>query len=70
MIYYKPGKISIDVPGLAKVIIDVLVRHYGLLDSIVFDQASLFTLKFWSFLCYFVRIKRWLFIFLDPQTDC
>ena len=34
-VHYKPVKITIDAPGLAEVIIDVIVYHHGLLDSIV-----------------------------------
>ena len=43
MIYYKPVKITIDAPGLTKVIIDVVVRHHGLPDSIITDRGSPFT---------------------------
>ena len=46
MIHYKPVKITINAPGLAKVIIDVVVCHHGLPDSIVTDKSSLFTSKF------------------------
>ena len=35
MVHYKLVKITLDAPGLAKVIIDVVVRHHRLLDSIV-----------------------------------
>lgn len=37
MIYYKPVKITIDVPGLVEVIINMVVRYYWVLDSIVTD---------------------------------
>ena len=57
MVHYKPIKVTIDAPGLVKVILDVIVRHHGLLDSIVTDRDSLFTLKFWSSLCYFFGVK-------------
>ncbi len=46
MVYYKPVKVTIDVPGLAEVIIEAVVRHHGLLDSIVSDCGSVFTSKF------------------------
>ena len=39
-------------------IINMVVRHHGLLDLIVTNQGSLFTSKFWSSLCYFFGIKR------------
>ena len=46
MVYYKPVKIIIDTPGLAEVIIDVVMRHHGLSDSIVTKQGSFFISKF------------------------
>ena len=58
MVHYEPVKITLDAAGLAKVIIDVVVCHHGLPDSIVTDRGSLFTLKFWSLLCYFLSIKQ------------
>ena len=35
MVYHEPVKVTIDASGLAEVIIDVVVRHNGLPDSIV-----------------------------------
>ena len=46
MVHYEPVKVSIDAPGLAEVIIDVVVRHHSLPDSIVTDKGSFFTSKF------------------------
>ena len=69
IVYYKPVKITIDAPGLAEVIIDIVVHHHGLLDSIMTDKGSLFTLKFWSLLCYFCGIKRRISIAFHPQID-
>ncbi len=37
MVYYIPVKVTIDAPGLAEVVIDVVVRHYGVPESIVTD---------------------------------
>ena len=37
MIYYEPLKVRIDVPGQAKVIIDVIVYHHKVLELIVTD---------------------------------
>ncbi len=37
MVHYEPVKVTIDAPGLAEVIIDVVVRHYGVPESIVTD---------------------------------
>ena len=69
MVHYEPVKVTINAPGLAEVILDVVVRHHGLPDSIVSDKGSLFTLKFWSSLCYFLGIKRGLLTAFHPQTD-
>ncbi len=37
MVHYEPVKITIDVPSLAEVIIDVILRHHGVPESIVTD---------------------------------
>ena len=67
--HYEPVKVTIDTPGLAEVIIDIVVRHHGLPDSIVTDKSSLFISKFWSSLCYFFKVKRRLSTTFHPQTD-
>ncbi len=69
MVHYEPVKATIDVSDLAKVIINVIVRHHGVLESIVMDWGLLFTSKFWSLLCYFLRIKKKLSTAFQPQTD-
>ena len=58
MIYYKPMKITIDIPGLLEVMIDIVVRHHDLPDSIIMDPDSLFMSKFLFLLCYFLGIKK------------
>ena len=37
IIYYEPVRVTIDAPDLAKMIIDMVVRHYGVPESIVMD---------------------------------
>ena len=69
MVYYKPVKVTINAPSLAEIIINMVVRHHGLSDSIVIDWRSLFTSKFWSLLCHFLGIKRKLFTAFHLQTD-
>ena len=69
LIHYKPVKVTIDVPGLAKVILDVVVWHYGLSNLIVTNRGFFFTAKFWSSLCYFLGIKWRLSTAFYPQTD-
>ncbi len=46
MVYYKPVKVTINAPGLVEVIIDVIIYHHEVLESIVIDQGLLFTSKF------------------------
>ncbi len=46
MVHYKPVKVLIDGPGLVEVIIDMVVCHHGVPESIVTDQGLLFTSKF------------------------
>ncbi len=69
MVHYVPVKVTIDVPGQAKVIIDVIMRYHRVLESIVMDRGSLFTSKFWFSLCYFLGIKKKLSIAFHPQMD-
>ena len=69
MVHYELVKVTIDAPGLAEVIIDVVVRHHGLPDSIISDRGAIFTSKFWSSLCYFLGIKRRLSTAFHPQTN-
>ena len=69
MINYKPIKDTIDVSGLTKMIIAMLVYHHGVLKSIVMDQSLLFTSKFWFLLYYFLGIKKQLFTAFFSQIN-
>ena len=69
MVHYKPVKVTINTPGLAEVIIDMVVQYHGLPDSIISDRRASFTSKFWSSLCYFLNIKRRLSTIFYPQTN-
>ena len=48
MVHYKSVKVTINAPELAEVILDVVVWHHGLSDSIVTNRGSLFTSNFRS----------------------
>ncbi len=61
--------VTIDTPGLAEVILDMIVRYHGLLNSIVSNRGLVFTSKFWLSLCYFLEIKRRLSTTFHTQTD-
>ena len=69
MIHYKLVKVTIDAPGLAEIIINVVVRHFVLPDSIIINRGLLFTSKFWSSLCYFLGIKWRLSTVFHLQTN-
>ncbi len=69
MVYYELVKVTIDTPGLAEVIIDVIIHHHKVPKSIVTDRGALFTSKFWSSLCYFLGIKKKLSTAFYPQID-
>ena len=45
------------------------MKDFGLPDSIVSDRGSVFTAKFWSSLCYHLKIKQKLSTAFHPQTD-
>ncbi len=55
MVHYELVKEIINDPAIAKFIIEAVMWHYDLLDSIVSNRDSVFTSKFFSSLCYFFR---------------
>ena len=69
MLHYEPAKITIDTSGLVKVILNVVIWHYGLSNSIVSDKSLFFASKFWLSLCYYLEIKQRLFITFFSQID-
>ena len=69
MIYYKLINITINAERLAKVIIDIVVRHHGLHNLIVINKGTFFTSKFQSSVCYFLKIKHWEFTAFHPQIN-
>ena len=69
IVHYKPVKVTINTLGLAEVILNVVIRHHGLSDSILTDRSPLFTAKFWSSLCYFLGIKQRLSTAFYSQID-
>ena len=69
MVYYELVKITINAPGRAKVIINIVICYHGLPDSIVTNRSSLFTSKFCLLFYSLFCIKRWLSTTFHPQTD-
>ena len=58
MMHYKPVKVTIDAPELAKIILYVIVQYHNLLNWIMTDKGLLFTSKFSLLLCYFLDINQ------------
>ncbi len=58
IVYNKPVKVMINTLGLTEVIINMVVHYHGVSESIVMNRDSIFTLKFWSLLCYFLDSRR------------
>ena len=56
IINFELVNVIINTAHLAQIIINILVWHYGLPDSIVSDRGLVFTLKFWSSLWWFLGI--------------
>ena len=69
MVYYEPAKVTIDALGFTKVIIDVVVKHHDLPDSIVSNCGLVFISKFWSLLYYYLVIKWRLSTAFHLQMD-
>lgn len=57
MVDYKLVKIIIDVSKIANIMIAMVVKYHGLLNSIVSDYGSIFNSKFRFLLCYLLGIK-------------
>ena len=58
IVQYKLVKITINAPKLAKIIINIVIWHYDLPDSIISDLRAIFMSKFWFSLYYFLGSKR------------
>ena len=69
MVYYNPVNIIIDAPSLKEIIINIVVKHHSLPDSIINNQGLLFISKFWWLLCYFLHINQKLFTAFYFKTD-
>lgn len=68
-IYYKLVKITINATGIAKVIINMVIRNYGFPNLIISDKSLLFTFKYYFSLYYFFGIKQRLFTTFFLQMD-
>ena len=69
LVRYTPAQMDWTAKRLAKAFIEDIWREKGLPDSIVSDRGSLFTSKFWSAICFHLKIKQRLSSVFHPQTD-
>lgn len=67
--HYKLVKVTINALDLGKVILNIVVWHHNISNSMVSDWTSVFISKFWSSLCYFLGIKWRLSTSFYLQTD-
>ncbi len=58
IIHYEPVFTTLDAEQLVDVLIETVIKYCGIPDSMVTDRGSLFISKFWSYLCYYLNIKR------------
>lgn len=68
-VHYETLKTTINIASLAKILIVVLVRHYGLFESIICNGGLLFNSKFWYLLCYIFIIKQKVLLVFHLQTN-
>ena len=69
MVIFVPTTKKITSSDLVDVLVDEVVRHYGMPAGIVSDRGSVFTSQFWSDFCYESHVKRRLSTAFHPQTD-
>lgn len=60
---------TIDAPELAHLFLRFWVKDQGVPKDIVSDRGSVFTSKFWSAFCFYLKVKRKLSTAFHPQTD-
>ena len=69
MAHYELIKIIINIPSVVEVILDIVMQYHSLPNSIMSDWGSVFTLKIWLSLYYFLKIKQKLSTVFYPQID-
>ena len=69
MSLYLPTNKTIKPAGLAELFLERVVRYYGVPAGIVSDRGGVFISKFWSALCFHLKVKRRLSTAFHPQSD-
>ena len=66
--YFSTHK-TVDALKLAELFLDNIIKQYEISMNIVSDQDSVFMSKFWSSLCFYMKIKHKLSTAFHSQTD-
>lgn len=69
LVRYIPCTKTIAARELAELIYVEIISKTGVPDSFVTDRGSVFTSKYWSDLCWHLRVKRRLSTAFHPQSD-
>jgi hypothetical protein len=69
LVRYLPSRKDWTAEELAEVFLAEVVCRFGTPAGIVSDRGPVFTSKFWSALCYHLKIRRKLSTAFHPQTD-
>jgi len=69
MAHYQACTKELDAEGLCGLIIERVIRDYGVPEGIVTDRGSVFTSSYWSNICYYLKMKKKLSTAFHPQTD-
>ena len=69
LVRYIPCNKDIDAVGLAEVIFRDLILKVGVPEVLISDRGSVFTSKYWSTVCWHLRVNKRLSTAFHPQTD-
>lgn len=69
MVHCEAVQKTLTAEGLAEVILNSIIRHHGIPNSIVSDRGSLFTSQSWFVALLFVCLKCRLSTAFHPQID-
>jgi len=69
MSIYIPCTKKVNSVDLAELIFQYVFSRFGIPKGIVTNQGAVFTLLFWSKICYHMQIRRRLSTAFHPQTD-
>jgi hypothetical protein len=69
MAHFMPCNKMITSEETERFFIDNIYKYHGLLDNIIFDHGSQFTLKFWHPLFKILKVKIKSSSVYHPQTD-